>query len=80
MKQIKKTCAGLLMTALLALTSTTSWGATIYKPWDHGRLKVSENQRYLVHEDGTPFFWLGNTAWLISERLNRDEVEYFLTR
>ena len=50
------------------------------QPWDNGRLKVSDNQRYLVHEDGAPFFWLGNTAWLISERLNRDEVEYYLTR
>ena len=50
------------------------------KPWSHGRLKVSDNRRFLVHEDGTPFFWLGNTAWLISERLNRDEVEFFLTR
>ena len=48
------------------------------KPWDNGRLKVSENHRYLIHENGTPFFWLGNTAWLISERLTRDEVEYYL--
>jgi len=28
----------------------------------HGRLKVSENKRFLVHEDGTPFFYLGDTA------------------
>ena len=48
------------------------------KPWDNGRLKVSDNHRYLIHENGTPFFWLGNTAWLISERLTRDEVEYYL--
>ena len=26
-------------------------------------LKVSENARYLVHEDGTPFFYLVDTAW-----------------
>ena len=26
-------------------------------------LKVSENARYLVHEDGTPFFYLADTAW-----------------
>lgn len=54
---------------------TTAQGA---KPWDNGRLKVSDNHRYLIHENGTPFFWLGNTAWLISERLTRDEVEYYL--
>jgi len=27
------------------------------------RLKVSENRRFLVNEDGSPFFYLGNTAW-----------------
>ena len=49
-------------------------------PWDNGRLKVSANSQYLVHENGTPFFWLGNTAWLMPERLNRDEVEFYLNR
>jgi len=28
-----------------------------------GRLRVSENKRYLEHADGTPFFWLGDTWW-----------------
>ncbi len=27
------------------------------------RLKVSPNGRYLTRADGTPFFWLGDTAW-----------------
>jgi len=27
------------------------------------RLRVSGNQRFLVTEDGQPFFWLGDTAW-----------------
>ncbi len=48
-------------------------------PWDNGKLKVSDNHRFLVFENGTPFFWLGNTSWLLSERLNRDDVEFFLT-
>lgn len=48
------------------------------KPWEHGRLRVSDNQRFLQHEDGTPFFWLGETAWLMPQRLNRDEVQYYL--
>ena len=26
-------------------------------------LKVSDNARYLVREDGTPFFYLADTAW-----------------
>lgn len=47
-------------------------------PWQHGKLEVSSNQRYLQHSDGTPFFWLGDTGWLMPERLNRDEVSYYL--
>ncbi len=27
------------------------------------RLRVSDNGRFLVYEDGRPFFWLGDTAW-----------------
>lgn len=28
-----------------------------------GFLQVSDNGRYLTYADGTPFFWLGGTAW-----------------
>lgn len=65
---------------LLATTMANAAKKTIYKPWSNGKLKVSANQRYLIHENGTPFFWLGNTAWLLPERLNRDEAEYFLAK
>lgn len=47
-------------------------------PWDNGKLKVSNNKRYLQHENGKPFFWLGETAWLLPSRSNRDEVDYFM--
>ncbi|MBT6145529.1 MAG: DUF4038 domain-containing protein [Gemmatimonadetes bacterium] len=30
----------------------------------HGRLQVSESQRYLEHVDGTPFLWIGDTWWM----------------
>lgn len=46
-------------------------------PWDNGKLKVSENQRYLIHENGVPFFWLGDTGWLASSRLTRDGMGYY---
>lgn len=47
----------------------------------HGKLKVSENKRYLVHKDGTPFFYLADTAWELFHRLNEEEVEtYFENR
>jgi hypothetical protein len=40
----------------------------IYK---HGFLKVSPNSRYFVYADGTPFFYLGDTHWILShERFN----------
>jgi hypothetical protein len=29
----------------------------------HGPLRVSESRRHLEHQDGTPFFWLGDTWW-----------------
>jgi hypothetical protein len=43
------------------------------------RLRVSENGRFLVQEDGTPFFWLGDTAWWI-RRLKPEDVEFYLAR
>ena len=42
------------------------------------RLKVSENKRFLVTADGKPFFWLGDTAWELFHRLNREEAERYL--
>lgn len=47
-------------------------------PWSNGKLIVSEEGRFLKHENGTPFFWLGDTGWLLPQRLNRDEVEFYL--
>ncbi len=35
----------------------------IYK---HGFLKVSGNGRYLIYDDGTPFFYLGDTHWILA--------------
>jgi hypothetical protein len=44
----------------------------------HKPLKVSDNKRYLVHQDGTPFFYLACTAWELFHRLNREEAEIYL--
>jgi hypothetical protein len=41
-------------------------------------LKVSENHRFLITESGQPFFWLGDTAWELFHRLNREEAERYL--
>lgn len=52
----------------------------IEKPWANGRLQVSANSRFLQFANGKPFFWLGDTGWLLPERLNRDEAAYYLRR
>ncbi|MDZ4778883.1 MAG: glycoside hydrolase family 140 protein [Planctomycetia bacterium] len=42
------------------------------------RLKVSDNHRHLQTTDGEPFFWLGDTAWELFHRLNREEADAYL--
>jgi hypothetical protein len=42
------------------------------------RLRVSENQRFLVTDQGVPFFWLGDTAWELFHRLTIEDVECYL--
>jgi hypothetical protein len=41
-------------------------------------LKISDNRRFLVHDDGTPFFYLADTAWELFHRLTIDEAERYL--
>ena len=41
-------------------------------------LRVSENNRFLVQEDGQPFFWLGDTAWELFHRLGKADTEHYL--
>ncbi|MCU0962943.1 MAG: glycoside hydrolase family 140 protein [Pirellulaceae bacterium] len=59
----------------------------IFSAWHRGpatvwsaepRLKVSDNGRFLVREDGSPFFWLGDTAWELFHRLDREEADRYL--
>ncbi len=41
-------------------------------------LKVSPNGRYFVDQNGRPFFYLGDTCWLLFQRLDHDEVDEYL--
>ena len=45
-------------------------------PFDH--IEVSENQRFLTHIGGKPFFYLGDTAWELFHRLDREEAKLYL--
>jgi hypothetical protein len=40
-------------------------------------LQVSPNGHYLQLADGTPFFWLGDTAWKLG-RLSPGDVERYV--
>lgn len=41
-------------------------------------LKISDNNRYLVTDNGTPFFWLADTGWELFHRLNAGEADIYL--
>lgn len=65
----------LLFPALLAFTTLTA------APWSAGPLRVSADGRSFQQADGAPFFWLGDTAWLMPQKLTRDEIgTYFANR
>ena len=58
------------VTALLFFCLITSYS--------EAQLQVSANKRYLQTVDGKPFFWLGDTAWELFHRLNREEADLYL--
>lgn len=80
-----KTTLKTLLAATLLLGSLPM-GAQEYKlwydkkPWSNGRLMVSDNHKFLQHENGTPFFWLGDTGWLLPEKLDRSEAQFYLQK
>ncbi|MEO6539729.1 MAG: glycoside hydrolase family 140 protein [Ferruginibacter sp.] len=57
-------------TSLLLLVTATSCFA---------QFKISTNKRYLLKDD-QPFFWLGDTAWELFHRLNREQADQYLKR
>jgi hypothetical protein len=59
--------------------SNNTTQGVIKKPWEHGALMVSTNQRMLQHTDSTGFFWMADTAWQMSYKLNKEEVKQYLT-
>ncbi len=44
-------------------------------------LKISKNRRFIENENGKPFLWIGDTAWELFHKLNREEsIDYLTTR
>lgn len=44
----------------------------------HGKIEVHPEKRFLQYADGTPFFYLGDTAWELFHRLNRSEIRMYM--
>jgi len=71
---MKTTLHGLLLwVCLLSLLATKSLQAA-----ELPQLQVSKNGRFLVTDKGKPFFWLGDTAWSLFEKLNREDADFYL--
>jgi hypothetical protein len=77
MKNIFSTLILFWLLSFTGYTQKTPWqGPSV--DFSHGKLKVSENRRFLIHEDGTPFFYLGDTGWELFHRLNKADAEKYL--
>jgi hypothetical protein len=66
--------------AFVALLVTVSCFAADSPPGSvkNLKLKVSTNGRYFVDSSGRPFFYLGDTCWLLFQRLNHQELDEYL--
>jgi hypothetical protein len=68
--------------AVLLASASAAWAAPPPDASERSvknlRLKVNPNGRYFVDQNGKPFFYLGDTAWLIFQRLDHKELDEYL--
>ncbi len=74
MYSFKMMIIGGIMTVVLALLSCDSENLSGLC----GELRVSEEGRSLECLNGKPFFWLGDTGWLLFSKLTREEADLYL--
>ena len=72
MTKSRRIAAGCIAAAFLGSSGNASAASA-------ARLEVHENRRYLQYENGKPFLYLGDTAWELFHRLNREEATQYLT-
>jgi len=74
-KVVLSACAGCaIIIALLAACS----GTKEKEPKGMSNLTISSNKRYFATGHDDPFFWLGDTGWLLFARLTREEADRYL--
>ncbi|MHC4300159.1 MAG: glycoside hydrolase family 140 protein [Planctomycetota bacterium] len=59
----------LFIIILLIVSFNTCWSKS---------LQVGKSGRFLEYDDGAPFFYLGDTAWELFHRLNRQQADMYL--
>jgi hypothetical protein len=72
---------GIASRTLLAAPQPQSKSQSVIAPsvdLQRGALQVSANKRFLQHADGTPFFYMADTAWELFHRLDQAEAERYL--
>jgi uncharacterized protein DUF4038/collagenase-like protein with putative collagen-binding domain len=69
----RSTLAGIVLIAVFSLVPQANASDDLTKP-----IRVSPDGHFLVQPDGAPFFWLGDTAWELFHRLDRDETDEYL--
>ncbi len=74
MNRIKTLCKTLLLMLVTAVACTAPQSDSSSLPL----LKISDNGHYFATEKGDPFFWLGDTGWLLFKKLNREDAEKYL--
>ena len=42
------------------------------------QLEISANKRFFQTADGKPFFWIGDTGWLLFVKCNREDAVHYL--
>jgi hypothetical protein len=62
----------LFLSALISLNSINAFGQLM-------KLKVSANKRFLVKEDGSGFFYMGDTGWELFHKLNITDAYTYLS-
>ncbi len=51
------------------------WGISV----GFAQLSISDNKRY-IEKDGKAFFWMGDTAWELFHRLDKEQADFYLKR